>query len=67
MKITACCCSAFICLFATSCMPGSPEMPADQAAKMRVHRMTPSEDLQEIDRTRGGSPLPATSEGSWKF
>lgn len=54
-------------LFTTSCVPTTPEMPADQSAKLRLHRMTPSEDLQETNRTHGGSPMPATSEGSWKF
>ena len=42
-------------------------MPADQANKVRNHRIAPSENLEETMRAKEGSPLPATSEGSWKF
>ena len=62
----ACFCTALTFLTA-SCVPTTPESPSDQAAKLRLHRMTPSEDLQETNRIYGGSPMPATSEGSWKF
>jgi hypothetical protein len=62
------CCSAVISLFSASCAADRrPQMPADQANKVRTHRIAPSEDIEETLRSKEGSPLPATSEGSWKF
>jgi hypothetical protein len=67
MKILIACLFAALTLISSSCVPSTPELPADQANKQRLHRLTPAEDLQETNRARGGSPMPATSEGSWKF
>ncbi|MEO6476912.1 hypothetical protein [Luteolibacter sp.] len=44
-----------------------PEVPADQATKIRQHRMAPSEDMDEINRAKLGSPLPSANDSSWKF
>lgn len=66
-KSVLCCCAA-ISTLVVSCAPmGRPELPADQATKIRQHRIAPSEDIEETARAKEGSPLPATSEGSWKF
>ena len=45
-----------------------PERPEDQANKIRQHRVAPAEDLEETNRTKLGSPLPASAnESTWKF
>ena len=66
IKYVLCCCAAALSLSSCADM-GAPELPEDQAVKVRQHRMLPSEDLEENGKTKEGSPLPATSEGSWKF
>ncbi len=59
---------AAISIFAASCASERrPELPGDQATKVRQHRIAPSEDLEETGQTKEGSPVPPTSEGSWKF
>jgi hypothetical protein len=59
---------ALVSLFAGSCASERrPELPGDQASKVRQHRIAPSEDLEETSQTREGSPVPPTREGSWKF
>ncbi|MES2658421.1 MAG: hypothetical protein V4689_07370 [Verrucomicrobiota bacterium] len=66
-KLALCCCAAFV-TFASSCASDRPEVPADQATKMRQHRIAPSEDLEETNRTKLGSPLPpSANESTWKF
>jgi hypothetical protein len=66
-KFALCCCTALVS-FIPSCAPESPEVPADQAAKIRQHRIAPSEDLEETNRTKLGSPLPpSANESTWKF
>ncbi|MEO5916123.1 MAG: hypothetical protein ABIS50_17940 [Luteolibacter sp.] len=65
-KLALCCCAAFVTLFA-SCSLNRPEVPADQATKIRQHRMAPSEDMDEINRAKLGSPLPSANDSSWKF
>lgn len=70
MNRIALCCSPLLVvatLCASSCVPASPELPADQERKVRLHRMTPSEDLAEMERSKDGAPLPPAREGSWKF
>ncbi len=61
-------CCAALSVLAVSCATGNrPEMPADQATKIRQHRVAPSEDMEITERAREGSPIPPTREGSWKF
>jgi hypothetical protein len=67
-KLVLCCSAAVFSLFAASCAADRrPEMPADQANKVRQHRIAPSEDRQETEQAKEGSPLPPTKDGSWKF
>lgn len=68
-RIAICCPPLLIgaILGASSCAPRSPEFPADQERKVLQHRMTPSEDLAELERSKDGAPLPPAREGSWKF
>ncbi len=65
-KLALCCCAA-LAFFASSCASNRPEGPADQATKIRQHRIAPSEDIEETDRSRQGAPLPPANESSWKF
>ena len=61
-------CCAAVSLFLASCATERrPELPGDQATKIRQHRIAPSEDLEATGQTKEGSPLPPTSQGSWKF
>lgn len=60
-----CCCAALVCL-AASCAPNRPELPADQPVKIRLHQQTPYDGIN-ASGSNEGSPLPPTSEGSWKF
>ena len=53
--------------FASCASERRPELPGDQATKVRQHRIAPSEDLEEMGKTKEGSPVPPTAEGSWKF
>ncbi len=65
-KLVLCSCAA-VSLFSASCAADRrPELPADQANKVRTHRIAPSEDLEETARTREGTPVPANN-GGWKF
>ena len=66
-KLVPCCCAAVAALFFVSCADDRPQMPSDQANKVRTHRIAPSEDLEETARAKEGSPVPPTREGSWKF
>ena len=61
------CCAAVSMYFASCASERRPELPGDQATKVRQHRIAPSEDLEEMGKTKEGSPVPPTSEGSWKF
>ncbi|MES2924718.1 MAG: hypothetical protein V4819_24405 [Verrucomicrobiota bacterium] len=65
-KLVLCCCAA-LPLFASNCASNHPDGPTDQAIKMRHHRIAPSEDIEETDRTKQGSPLPPANESTWKF
>ncbi|MES2440526.1 MAG: hypothetical protein V4584_15780 [Verrucomicrobiota bacterium] len=67
MKKPVLCFCAALALFSPSCASKGPEVPADQAGKMRQHRIAPSEDIDEIGRTKQGSTLPSANESSWKF
>jgi hypothetical protein len=67
MKLLAPCACAVLSIFAASCATNRPELPSDQANKVRQHRIAPSEDIEETGRIKEGSPLPPTTEGSWKF
>lgn len=67
-KLVSVPCAAVVAfLFASCAADRRAEMPEDQATKVRQHRIMPSEDLEETGQTKEGSPLPPTSEGSWKF
>lgn len=67
LKPATCCCAA-LAFYATSCAMNQPERPEDQANKIRQHRVAPAEDLEETNRTKLGSPLPASAnESTWKF
>ena len=66
-KLAACSCAALSFLAASCATERRPEMPEDQATKIRQHRVAPSEDLEDKDRAKEGSPVPPTKEGSWKF
>jgi hypothetical protein len=67
-KLVSVPCAAVVSLLFVSCAADRrKEMPGDQATKVRQHRILPSEDLEETGKTKEGSPLPPTSEGSWKF
>jgi len=60
--------AAGMTVFLASCAADSrPEMPGDQETKVRYHRTTPSEDLDETGQTKEGALIPPTKEGSWKF
>lgn len=67
MKFALCCCVVLPLLAASCASERRPELPGDQAAKQRQHRIAPSEDLEQTLQTKEGSPVPPTSEGSWKF
>jgi hypothetical protein len=55
-------------VFLASCAADNlPELPSDQETKVRHHRTTPMEDLDETGQTKEGAPIPPTKEGSWKF
>ena len=56
-----------LALAVVSCASKAPELPEDQELKVRQHRITPSEKLQDLDRARGGVPMPTAGDGSWKF
>lgn len=66
-KLALCFCAVIPFLAASCASERRPELPGDQANKVRQHRIAPSEDLEETGQTREGSPVPPTSEGSWKF
>jgi hypothetical protein len=67
-KLVSVSCASVVSLLFVSCAADRrAEMPEDQATKVRQHRILPSEDLEETGQTKEGSPLPPTSEGSWKF
>jgi hypothetical protein len=53
--------------FLPSCAPVSSGLPEDQPTKMRLHRTTSSEDLQESERTRGGGVISTSGERDWNF
>jgi len=67
MKKLSLCCGAALAFFVSSCASDRPERPADQATKIRQHRIGPSEDIEETDRAKQGSPLPPANESSWNF
>lgn len=68
MKKLALCCCAVLASFFPSCASTGPEVPADQATKIRQQRIAPSEDLEETNRAKLGSPLPpSANESTWKF
>lgn len=53
--------------FLPSCAPVSAGLPEDQPTKMRLHRTTSFEDLQESERTRGGGVISTSGERDWNF
>jgi hypothetical protein len=53
--------------FLPSCAPVSPGQPEDPSTMMRLHRATPSEDLQESERTRGGGVISTSGKRDWNF
>lgn len=61
------CCACASLLFSSCASERRPELPGDQATKVRQHRIAPSEDMEEMGKSKEGSPVPPTTESSWKF
>lgn len=59
-------CSSLLA-FLPSCAPAPSGLPEDQPTRMRLHRTTSFEDLQESERTRGGGVIATSGERDWNF